>query len=113
VNRTVIKSAALHRPAPQHLPVAVAGPADKAGRLRAALSQQVPGASGLQPYGTEHAAREGNLTRDMDPARVPGPAPQRLVMTGAAGRFVTGAVTATVQAEAAGQPDRYHSEESP
>jgi hypothetical protein len=62
--------------------VAVAGPADTAGRLRAALSQQVPGASGLQPYGTEHAAREGNLNRGMDPARVPGPAQQRLLMAG-------------------------------
>ncbi len=68
MNRTVIKIAALHRPAPQHLPVAVAGPADTARRLGAALSQQVPGASGIQPCGTERAAREGSLNRDMDPA---------------------------------------------
>lgn len=59
MNRTVIKiAAALHQPAPPHLPVAVLAPDDTAGRLSAALSQQVPGASGLKPYGTEHGARK-------------------------------------------------------
>ncbi|HEY5984809.1 MAG TPA: hypothetical protein VIV12_00295 [Streptosporangiaceae bacterium] len=108
MNRTVIKTAALHRPAPQHLPVAVAGPR-RHGRAAARRAQ----ASGLQPYGTEHAARERNLNRGMDPARVPGPAQQRLLMAGAAVRLVTGAVTATFQAEAAGQRGRCHTEESP
>jgi hypothetical protein len=104
---------ALHQPAPHHLPPAVVGRAGVTGRLSAALSQQVPGAFDLKPYGTDHAAREAILNRHMDPARVPGPARQRLLMAGAAGRFVTGAVTATLRAEAAGQRDRFHSEEPP
>jgi hypothetical protein len=69
---------ALHQPAPHRLPVAVVGRAGVTGRLSAALSQQVPGAFDLKPHGTGHAAGEAIPNRDVDAARVPGPAQQRL-----------------------------------
>jgi hypothetical protein len=103
---------ALHQPAPHWLPVAVVAPAGQAGGLSAALGWQAPGAFDVQRYRTEHAAREAILNRDVDAALVPGPAQQRLLMAGAAGRFVSGAVTVTFRAEAAGRRDRCHREES-
>lgn len=92
---------ALHQPSPHRLPVAVVAPAGVTGRLSAALRQQAAGAFDVKRYRSEHAARQAILNRDVDAALVPGPVRQRLLMAGAAGRFVTGAVTATFQAEAA------------
>lgn len=92
---------ALHQPSPHRLPVAVVAPADQAVGLSAALGRQAAGAFDVQRYGTENAARQAIMKRDVDAALVLGAGRQRLLTAGAAGRFVTGAVTAAFQAEAA------------
>jgi len=92
---------ALHDPAPHGLPVGVAGPSAAARQLDAAFARRLPGAFTVSAYPGVAAADEAIADRDADAVLVPGPSSQRLLIAGAAGRFVTEAVITAFTAEAA------------
>lgn len=92
---------ALHDPAPHGLPVGVAGPPAVAREVDAAFAQRLPGAFTVSAYPSVAAADKAIADRDADAVLVPGPPGQRLLIAGAAGRFVTDAVTTAFTAEAA------------
>jgi len=97
---------ALHDPAPHGLPVGVAGPPAAARHLDAAFAQRLPGAFTVSAYSSVAAADQAIADRDADAVLVPGPSGQRLLIAGAAGRFVTEAVTTAFTAEAAASGQR-------
>lgn len=92
---------ALHRPAPRGIPVAVVGPGRAVAGLAAALGHHAPGAFDLRRYATRQQASAAILNQNADAALVLGAGRQRLLVAGAAGPFITQAVTATFRAEAA------------
>lgn len=92
---------ALHHPSPHRLPVGVVGPVAEATRLEAMLALRAPGAFAVKDYPDAGSARQAILNRAVDGALILGQGQQRLLVAGAAGRFVADAVTMTFQAEAA------------
>jgi hypothetical protein len=96
---------ALHDPAPHRLPVGVVAPPAAARELDAAFARHAPGAFAVIAYPSVTAARHAILDRDADGVLLPGHGQQRLLIAGAAGRFVSQAVTTafTGAAAAAGQ----------
>jgi hypothetical protein len=84
---------ALHDPVPHRLPVGVVAPPAAARELNAAFARHAPGAFAVTAYPTVTAARHAILDRDTDGVLLPGHGQQRLLIAGAAGRFVSQAVT--------------------
>jgi len=96
---------ALHDPAPHRLPVGVVAPPTAARELDSVFARHAPGAFAVTAYPSVTAARHAILDRDADGVLLPGHGQQRLLIAGAAGRFVSQAVTAafTGAATATGQ----------
>jgi hypothetical protein len=92
---------ALHDPVPHGIPVGVAAPRAVAQELESAFEQRVPAAFTVTAYPSATAARDAILNRDVDGVLIPGPERQQLLVAGAAGRFVTDAVTSAFTAVAA------------
>lgn len=92
---------ALHNPAPHRLPVGVVAPPAAARELDAAFARHAPGAFAVTAYPSVTAARHAILSRDADGVLLPGPGQQRLLIAGAAGRFVSQAVTTAFTGAAA------------
>jgi hypothetical protein len=89
---------ALRSPQPHQLPVGVVGSAPEVAQLSAGFAARAPGAIQLTPYATEAAARAAIDGRSVDAALVLGPRSARLIVAGAAGPAVTGAITGIVGA---------------
>jgi hypothetical protein len=93
---------ALHDPVPHRLPVGVVAPPAAARELNAAFARHAPGAFAVTAYPTATAAQHAILDRDADGVLLPGHGQQRLLIAGAAGRFVSQAVTTAFTGVAAG-----------
>lgn len=77
--------AALHAPAPHHLPVGVAAPADVAAQVSAGSEQRAPGALDVRPYADPAAAEQDVRDGDLAGAFVVGPEGPQLLVAGARG----------------------------
>ena len=90
---------ALRSPQPHGIPVGVVGPPAAVAQLSAGFAAKAPGALQLTPYATEAAARAAVDGRSVDAALVLGPGSARLIVAGAAGPAISGAITEIVGAE--------------
>lgn len=89
---------ALRSPQPHGIPVGVVGPPAAVAQLSAGFAAKAPGALQLTPYATEAAARAAVDGRSVDAALVLGPGSARLIVAGAAGPAISGAITEIVGA---------------
>jgi hypothetical protein len=84
---------AIKNPRPHDLPVGLVGPAPAVEQLSSAIGSKVPGAFTFTSYSSEDAARAAIDGRVIDAALVLGSGGPRLIVAGAAGDSVTGAIT--------------------
>lgn len=94
---------AMRSPQPHEIPVGVVGPSPEVAQLSTGFAAKAPGALRFTPYATEEAARAAIDGRSVDAALVLGPRGAELIVAGAAGPVVTGAITGIVGAAFAAQ----------
>jgi hypothetical protein len=86
-------ASALHDPRPHDIPVGLTGPTAMRHQLSQRFGEAAPGAFKFTDYDSEAAARAAIDSREIDAALIIGPGGATLVVAGAAGDAVTGAVT--------------------
>ena len=86
-------ASALHDPRPHDIPVGLVGPRAMTERLSQRFGEAAPGAFGFTDYDSEAAARTAIDSRKIDGALVLGPRGATLIVAGAAGDAVAGAIT--------------------
>lgn len=92
---------ALHEPRPHEIPVGTAGSPVAVRQLGTELGRHAPGAFDLKAYPSPAAARSAILDRAVDGAVVLNQGHPRLIVAGAAGRFVIEAIVSAFQRMAA------------
>jgi hypothetical protein len=89
---------AIRSPQPHDIPLGLVGPPAEIGQLSAAFGAKAPGAFQLTSFPSESAARAAVDGRSVDAALVLGAGGPRLIVAGAAGAAIAGAVTGIVSA---------------
>src|SRR6266567_3612167 len=94
---------AIRDPRPHDIPVGIAGPAAAVQQITGAFGAKAPGAFAFTTYSSEDAARAALDSRDVDGVLVMGAGGPMLLVAGAAGDGVAGAMTAAFTAVFAAQ----------
>jgi hypothetical protein len=89
---------AIRSPQPHNIPLGLVGPPAQIGQLSAAFAAKAPGALQLTSFPSESAARAAVESRSVNGALVLGPGSPQLIVAGAAGPAIAGAITGIVSA---------------